>query len=110
MFILFGIAFVISPETFSSVIVRSSTIIFLAGCIAIVFFGFVGFLLLKKLIDNTPGLIISENGITDNSSGVPAGFIPWSDIVALAIERIIFLLFYRSKLKLNEGQISSSRV
>jgi hypothetical protein len=48
-----------------------------------VFFGFLGFSICKRIFDNTPGLIISEDGITDNSSGTPAGFIPWSDITAI---------------------------
>jgi hypothetical protein len=39
--------------------------------------------MLEKLIKNEPALIISADGITDNSSGVSAGFIPWSDIIAV---------------------------
>lgn len=34
----------------------------------------------KRLIDKRPGLIIDENGITDNSSAFSFGLIPWSDI------------------------------
>jgi len=82
-FIIAGACFVISPEKFLSPVARSSTMIFLAGCLAILFFGFVGFSIFKRVMDNTPGLIIAEDGITDNSSGVPAGFIPWSDIIAV---------------------------
>lgn len=40
-------------------------------------------MMLKKLADHKPGLIISNEGITDNSSGVSAGFIPWTDVVAI---------------------------
>lgn len=82
-FIIAGVCFVLSPEKFLSPVVRSSTMIFLAGCLGIVFFGFVGFSIFKRVIDNTPGLIISGDGITDNSSRVPAGFVPWSDIIAV---------------------------
>jgi hypothetical protein len=83
LFIIAGVSFVISPEKYSSFLFRSSTVIFIAGCLGILFFGFVGFSIFRRVIDNTPGLIISEDGITDNSSGVPAGFIPWSDIIAV---------------------------
>jgi hypothetical protein len=38
---------------------------------------------LKKLLDKKPGLIIDEQGITDNSSGSSLGFIPWHEIVAI---------------------------
>jgi hypothetical protein len=83
LFIIAGLCFVISPDHFKSIMVGSSTMIFIAGCLSILFFGFVGFAMFKRVIDSTPGLIISEDGITDNSSGVPAGFIPWSDIIAV---------------------------
>jgi hypothetical protein len=83
LFVAAGICFVISPERFVSIIVSNPTIIFLVGCTGILFFGFVGFSILKKLVKNEPALIISEDGITDNSSGVSAGFIPWSDIIAV---------------------------
>jgi hypothetical protein len=83
LFIILGVSFVISPGKYGSFLVRSSTIIFLVGCLGVVFFGFVGFSVFKRVIDNTPGLIISEHGITDHSSGVCAGFIPWSDIIAV---------------------------
>jgi hypothetical protein len=52
----------------------------LSGLAGIIFFGFVGFYLLKKLFNKKPGLIISNSGIVDNSSGISVGFIPWSDI------------------------------
>jgi len=83
LFVIAGLSFVISPASFTSIICRSPTMIFISGCMGIVFFGFLGFSIFKKVIDNTPGLIISRDGITDNSSGVPAGFIPWSDIKAV---------------------------
>jgi hypothetical protein len=82
-FIIAGLIFVIFPEKVASSIVRNSTLIFLAGCLSIVVFSFLAFSIFKRLIDDTPGLIISGIGITDNSSGVPAGFIPWSDIIAV---------------------------
>jgi hypothetical protein len=82
-FIIAGVCFVISPDTFLSPVARSSAIIFIGGCLGILFFGFVGFSIFKRVIDNSPGLIISVDGIIDNSSGVPAGFIPWSDIIAV---------------------------
>jgi hypothetical protein len=83
LFIVGGLGLVIFPAKFSTGIVKSETMIFLVGCLGIVFFGFVIFFIFKKIIDNSPGLIISADGITDNSTGVAAGFIPWSDIIAV---------------------------
>ncbi len=79
-FVVIGTWFVLNPSRFLSFICRSTTIIFISGLASILFFGFVGFYLFKKLFDKKPGLIISNKGIVDNSGGLSAGFIPWSDI------------------------------
>jgi hypothetical protein len=44
---------------------------------------------IKKLADSRPGLIIDYRGITDNTSGISAGFIPWSDIKEFKTARIL---------------------
>jgi hypothetical protein len=41
-----------------------------------------------KLTDARPGLVLDSRGITDNSSGVAAGFIPWDQITAVKIGTI----------------------
>ena len=82
-FVTAGVFFVTSPDKFLSPVARTSAKIFIAGCLGILFFGIVGFSIFKRILDHSPGLIISEGGITDNSSGISAGFIPWSDIVAV---------------------------
>jgi hypothetical protein len=74
---------VVSPSIFVSIFVHNPKIIFAVGCAGILFFGFLGLTILKILMKNGPGLIISEEGITDHSSGVSAGFIPWSDIIGV---------------------------
>ncbi|KAA9042018.1 hypothetical protein FW778_08380 [Ginsengibacter hankyongi] len=84
-----GVAFVINPSKYMSFIMRSPTIIFIAGLLGILFFGFIGVFLFKKVWDKSPGLIISEEGITDNSSGVSAGFIPWTDIIAIKETKVV---------------------
>ncbi|MCC6725376.1 MAG: hypothetical protein IT258_12790 [Saprospiraceae bacterium] len=48
--------------------------------LCIVFFGFTSYFYFKKIRDTSPGLVISSEGVFDNSSGVNAGFIPWSDV------------------------------
>ena len=82
-FVAAGVFFVTSPYKVVSPIARSVTMIFIAGCLSILFFGFVGIAIVKRLFDKAPGIIISEAGITDNSGGIPAGFVPWSDIIAV---------------------------
>lgn len=51
------------------------------GAICMVFFGITAVVSLRKLSYTSPGLILREDGIVDNASGVGRGLIPWSDIV-----------------------------
>ena len=51
--------------------------------VAVVCVGFFGWAAVNagaRLFDMSPGLIIDAEGIVDNSSGIAAGRIPWSDI------------------------------
>ena len=84
-----GICFVINPAKYLSIIMRSTTIIFLSGLLSILFFGVMFLFISKKISDKSPGLIISNQGITDNSSGVSAGFIPWVDIIDIKETKIV---------------------
>src|SRR5579863_631639 len=88
-FVTAGVFFVITPDSFLSPVARSPKTIFVGGSLAILVFCFFGFVIFRKLFDKTPGLIISDGGITDNSGGIPAGFIPWSDVIA--IKEIVFM-------------------
>ena len=84
-FVAIGLWFVISPPTISNSYWGNPTKIAIAGYASIVFFGLCAFVLIKKLPDNKPGLIIDQTGLTDNSSGVSAGQILWSDIENISI-------------------------
>ncbi|MDR2213783.1 MAG: hypothetical protein LBE21_09200 [Pseudomonadales bacterium] len=55
------------------------------GMISIIFFGACFGAALKKLIDKTPGLVLDSSGLHDNSSGISAGFVPWSDITGFGV-------------------------
>lgn len=60
----------------------------IAGC-GIIFFGFTGILYFFKLRDKKPGLVIDQNGIIDNSGGLAAGFIPWTDIKEFSVSKVM---------------------
>ena len=54
-----------------------------AKTVAVVCIGFFGLIAVKagaKLFDPSPGLVIDPEGVVDNSSGIAAGRIPWSNI------------------------------
>ena len=53
------------------------------GLLVILIFGSFAFLTLKKIRDNLPGLIITRDGITDNSNAASVGFIPWEDVIKI---------------------------
>jgi hypothetical protein len=55
------------------------------GIVAVAFFGFCAYCLVKKLFDTRPGLIVSSEGITDNCSGYTFGLIPWADIAGIEV-------------------------
>jgi hypothetical protein len=55
---------------------------------AVGFFGLCGIFGLFKLFDYAPGLIVDDEGIIDNSSGISAGRIPWSDIRGFEIRTV----------------------
>ena len=108
-FVTAGVFFVTSPDRFLSPVARTTEKIFIGGCLGIVFFGFVGFSLFKRILDTSPGLIISEAGITDNSSGVPGGFIPWSDIVAVKETTVASQRFINLEVKNHEDYVKRQK-
>ncbi|MBD3329561.1 hypothetical protein GF357_03640 [Candidatus Dojkabacteria bacterium] len=57
----------------------------LIAILDIVLFSFGVVFNFKKLLDNKPGMIITEEGITDNSSAISMGFVPWEDIIGLSV-------------------------
>jgi len=52
------------------------------------FFGAIAITYFIKYRSNKPGIVIDDNGITDNASGVSAGFIPWADVKRIYISNV----------------------
>jgi hypothetical protein len=92
-FVAAGLWFVINPPTISNPFFGNPTVIFVTGIASILFFGLCAVYIARKLPENKPGLIIDNIGLTDNSSGVSAGQILWSDI-----ENISVIEIHRQKL------------
>lgn len=44
---------------------------------------------LKKLLQNQPAVTIDDNGITDHSSPVAAGYVPWSDVHLITTTTVV---------------------
>lgn len=58
------------------------------GLVSMLFGGLCAFAIARKLIDPAPGLVLDARGLTDNTSALSAGFIPWSDIIGFEVRRI----------------------
>lgn len=88
VFVGLGIWFTINPAKFRNSLFQRSEIISIVGLAGILFFGIIGFFIFKKLNDKKLGLIINYNGIIDNSSGVSAGEVSWSDVATIKIAKV----------------------
>jgi uncharacterized membrane protein YobD (UPF0266 family) len=88
IFVGLGVLFVMNPEKYTSPIMRNPKVIFISGLASILFFGLCFPFMVKKLGDKSPGLVISDQGIFDNSSGVSAGQISWKDIDDILVIKI----------------------
>lgn len=89
LFVIVGFIFVVNPTKFTSFLFRNPTLILLSGIASIVFFGGLLVYLSKKLFDKKPGLIISNEGITDNSSATSVGFVEWNDIQGIEVQEVM---------------------
>lgn len=92
-FVAIGLWFVITPPTIENSYWGNPTKIAIAGYASIIFFGLCAFFLIRKLPDKKPGLIIDDIGLVDNSSGLAAGQVLWTDI-----ENISVIEIHRQKL------------
>lgn len=95
-----------NPQEYTSAKFRNSTFIFIAGIAGSLFF-FIGVVIsLMKLISKKPGLIISEEGIVDNTTVFGFGMIEWSDISSIKAYKINSKTFIALKLYKPEKYIS----
>ena len=52
--------------------------------------------MIQKISEKKAGLVINKQGVTDNSSALSIGFIPWADVQEIKILKVMserFLLF-----------------
>ncbi len=95
-FVGLGLWFLLNPPKTNHWLFGNPTFIFVTGLASVLFFGLVAITIFRKFSDKKAGLIINRQGITDNSSGVSAGLIPWSDIQEIEVLQVMsqkFLLF-----------------
>lgn len=82
-FVVFGVIFIVNPEQFLSTRMRNPEWLRLIGIASVLFFGALTIYAIKKLLGNPIGLVIDEEGITDNTNAAGVGLIKWADITGL---------------------------
>ncbi len=85
------------------------------GIVSVIFFGACGIIALKKLFDTQPGLILNQDGITDNASGFPLGFVPWEEIVGIGEytahrQKFVVLLLQDPEKYINQGSAIAQKM
>lgn len=87
-FVVGGVFFALSPEVFATSRMRSPEVIRIVGILSISFFGICGYFIAKKFFDPKPGLIIDDEGITDNTNAASLGLIEWRDITGMTVVQV----------------------
>lgn len=108
LFVLLGFWLIAKREEITRPI-NSPLFIMIIGIVAIVFFGFMGILAIRKITTQSVGFIISPKGVTDNSSAISAGFIPWEEITAITETSVANQTFVNIVLKDPEAFIASQK-
>lgn len=88
-FVGLGLVFIFFSAKISTPFFSSLMVIKVLGIISVLFFGIIAGILVRKLSDGKPGLIINNQGITDNSSGVSAGLVLWTDVEEIKVSQVM---------------------
>lgn len=81
--LLLGIAFVLNPNKYLSVVTKNGIIVFIIGLVAILFSMFLIILFLMKLLDRKSIFLINNEGIYDGVSILNYPFIKWQDVIGI---------------------------
>lgn len=84
-----GLWLVIARPQTGNPVLGNPVLIVVVGLASMLFFGMGIIVLIRKLNDKRPGLVITGEGIMDNASGVAAGVIPWSEIEEIKVARVM---------------------
>lgn len=84
---------IVDSEFFGSILIAK-----FIGIIGFLFFGACLIFIIKRFINPKNILVIGEKGITDNSSAISIGFIPWEAIDEVFISTVILQKFIAVKI------------
>jgi hypothetical protein len=84
-FVALGIWMVNDPPVLNNPKYRNKYVIMAMGYLSIAFFGLCAYFIAKKLPQKEPGLVIGQNGFTDQSGAMAVGWVPWVDVEDISI-------------------------
>lgn len=87
LFVVAGIWLVTNTPT-TSIVTSNPKFIKFVGVVSAAVFGFVLVWTLRKVFDDRPAMIITDEAVIDNSSGVSAGEVLWKDITAVKVVKV----------------------
>src|SRR5690554_173781 len=109
-FVIISILFIFFPHTFRSFLMNNIFVIRIVGIVGLSFFGYAIITMIKKVfLDRNLGIIINEDGITDNSSYAGVGLIKWKDIKTIRKNKVASTEFLLIDLKNPEEYITKNK-
>lgn len=96
IFVVFSVWFIVNPETFVNNVFQDVALVRIVGIVGAAFFGLGMVVIGKKVVEDKAGLIIDDQGITDNSNAASVGLIEWADItkireISIATNKMLML-------------------
>jgi len=82
-FVVLSVFIFLNAEKMVTRRISDPLLIKIIAVVGVIFFGIILMSVIKKIVSNQPGLIINNEGIWDNSSGVSVGMIKWEDVIGI---------------------------
>lgn len=83
-------------------------IIKIVAILAVIFFGYGMIFFINRKLENKDIVVVDKNGITDNSTAISLGFIPWKDIDNIYMNSMMSNKFILIKLKNEEEYLNKT--
>lgn len=78
-------------------------LLFLTG---VLLFGYAAVFFIKQAVHPKPVLVVNEQGVTDHTSAISLGFIPWQDIKRVYLDRLMNNTFIELEIAQEEKYLS----
>jgi len=90
VFVFLGLLLFLNAERVSNgTFLRTPFQVKFWGVLSVVFFGLAAIYFIIKIFDNKQGLLLDNQGITDNSSAITIGFVDWKEVHYIEIINIM---------------------